>query len=114
MSETTFDVVLDYVAQHATREEIHALFNTGNARLKMLHAAEAASTAARLTEGATVELQGLKPKYLNGIRGTFVRMLPGGKAAAVQLSTEDAFLAGRYVAADNQLHAPLSALRIVS
>lgn len=113
MSEITFADVLAYVAQSATPEEVHALVDAGNARVRALRATEAAATSAQLTPGARVELHGLKPKYLNGLTGKFVIRQPSGKAT-IELDEEVSYRAGRYVGANNQMSGiPISALRIL-
>jgi hypothetical protein len=122
MSEVTFADVLTYVATTATFDEIKALFAAGNARGKALHAADAAVTAGLLKAGDRVELAGVRPAYLNGLTGTFVRLDTANRArttakqrATVKLDEASAFKAGRYVNGSREIAGiPVSALKIVA
>lgn len=95
----TLDQVLDYVHGHADEQEITALYDALNTRRKALNDRRALA----VREGLSVRLDGLSPKYLNGLTGTVESI--SGKRADVRLdehSTSVLRYAGNkfYVAAD--------------
>ena len=108
---TTFKDVLDYVGTQATDAEVRALFSAGNARIKHTRALNAAANAATLAVGDEVELTGLKPKYLNGLRGTIDAK--AGQSFEVKLDDDSRLLAGRYVRFNGLITVPASALKAV-
>jgi hypothetical protein len=116
MSEVTFADVLTYVATTATADEVKALFAAGNARVKAVRAANAAVVSGLLEPGTSVELVNIRPAYLNGLTGTFVRLNDGrGKQRAiVQLDAASAAKAGRYAPDGKLAGVPVSALKIVA
>lgn len=75
MSEniTTPDVV-DYIVGGATEGDLAVIINAINLRRKALRAISAAA----VTVGAKVTLDGLSPKYLNGLTGT-VKSVQGAR-----------------------------------
>lgn len=67
--------VLDYVHSHADEQDLDALFRAIRTRRSVL-GEQRAATVRRDTE---VHLDGLSPKYLNGLTGT-VESLKGNRA----------------------------------
>ncbi|MFD7161209.1 hypothetical protein ACFV9C_41955 [Kribbella sp. NPDC059898] len=95
-SNTTFADVLDYVGSTENSDEIRALFDTGNARIRQLRAMDAAKMAATLKKGDKVETHGLKPKYLNGLIGEVVSIGRTNRGTAVTLDCGPHIDLGRY------------------
>lgn len=107
---------LAYITQIASAEDINRIVAACNERNKSLRAAAAAKTITELNEGDAVELTGLRPKYLNGLTGTFVRLDTHGNktTVVVKLDPVSVIQAGpRYVGARNTINVPTSAVRRV-
>lgn len=115
MTETTFADVLTYVAQSATPDEVKALFTAGNARVKAVRAADSAVVAGLLTPGARVELAGIRPAFLNGLKGSFVKLDDGrGKQRATIKLDDESLRYARQYAHNGQIGGiPVSSLRIL-
>ena len=71
----TIDSTLDFIAGHADERQIDVI----HAALRDRRKALAARRALAVTVGQTVTLDGLSPKYLNGLTGT-VRTIKGNRA----------------------------------
>lgn len=113
---TTFQDVLEYVGNHATDDEVRALFTAGNARIKHVRALQAAAIAAEVKVGDTVVTAGLKPAYLNGLKGTIksVDRRPRRTDVTITLDEDSAFKAGtRYAWGGVMPGVPVSAITIV-
>lgn len=108
---TTFAEVLAFVGNEATDSQVRAIWDAGNARMKHVRSLAAAENLGNLQPGQTVRLQGLKPKYLNGLTGT-VQAIEGSRIR-VKLDDVSALAAGRYVQFDHTLLAPASAVSLV-
>ncbi|SEB31813.1 hypothetical protein [Streptomyces melanosporofaciens] len=70
MSSATLESVIDFILNQADEGSVEKVFAAGNQRMATLINAR----AAQVTEGATVRLTGLKPKYLNGLQGEVVEL----------------------------------------
>lgn len=68
MSNTTITDVLSFILESATREDIDRIWAAARDRQKALGRLD----AAKVTKGAAVRLDGLSPKYLNGLTGHVV------------------------------------------
>lgn len=113
---TTFQDVLEYVGNHATDDEVRALFTAGNARIKHVRALQAAAIAAEVKLGDTVTTAGLKPAYLNGLKGTIDFIDRGSRRTNVTLNLDEdsAERAGtRYAWNGKMSGVPVSAITIV-
>lgn len=114
-TEITFADVLSYVATRATEAEIRQLGTAANAAIKALRAQTAAVVSAQLEPGTRIKLTGVRPQYLNGLTGTFVRMNDGrGKQRAIiQLDDESRRWARNYAPDGKLAGVPVSALKIL-
>lgn len=65
MPETTLSQVTAFITSHATDEDLARVQSAITVRRQAL----AAVTAATLHTGSSVRLDGLRPKYLNGLTG---------------------------------------------
>lgn len=112
---TTFSDVLEYVGNTATAEEVRALFDAGNARIKHVRALQAAAIAAEVKVGDMVRTGGLKPAYLNGLTGTVQSIEPGRRVnVTLKLDEASAAKAGtRYAWAGIMAGVPVSAITIL-
>jgi len=72
---TTITDVLGYIATKATLDEVWVIFKAVKDRDRSLRK----ETAAKVSVGAEVKLDGLSPKLLNGLTGT-VRSINGSSA----------------------------------
>lgn len=75
---STFSLALEYVRNHAGNTELEVIFDAASARREELQQIE----AAKLTVGATVTIDGVSPKYLNGLSGT-IDSLHGSRAGVM-------------------------------
>lgn len=66
----TLTDALGFIATAATNDDLDRIYEAANARAKVLRDQRDAERAAVLTVGASVEVDGVRPKYLNGLRGT--------------------------------------------
>lgn len=107
-----YATLLSYVATSASEAEVRGLFEVANQRLKTLRTTTAAENLASLQKDQTVRLQGLKPKYLNGLTGT-VQGIEGNRVR-VKLDDVSAITAKRYVNFDHTLLAPASAVTLIN
>jgi hypothetical protein len=71
-TQCNLEDVADFIASRATEEDCQAVFALARNRLRALQEIQAIGVRA----GVRVELDGLTPKYLNGICGT-VRVVRG-------------------------------------
>lgn len=118
-NETTYKDVLAYVQNEATTDQVRQLVAAGNDRIRRLRQLAGVDTANALRPGDEIETYGLTPKYLNGLTGTFVRSVTGGKSgpsALVKLDDASALRAShRYVnPLTNELTVPFTALHKAS
>jgi hypothetical protein len=79
---TTITDVLGYIAGSATDDELERVLHAYKTRRKMLQQVRAAS----VTVGASVTLDGLSPKALNGLTGTVASI--DGNRASVELDAD--------------------------
>ena len=82
MSATTFAEASEYVVSRADNHELDRIIDAVKERRRALRAIVAAS----VRRGATVQLGGLSPKFLNGLTGEVTAI--DGKRATVRLDEE--------------------------
>lgn len=70
----TYDDVIKFITTEADREQLTSIANAHNARTKILRSVQTAQAAATVKVGLAVELTGLKPKYLNGLKGKVTKV----------------------------------------
>lgn len=80
-----------FIAQHATADDLDQVYAAAKQRTRTLRTI-AAAAAASLPVGASVRLDGLSPKYLNGLTGV-LKSTTGGRAV-VTLDKESTSLLG--------------------
>lgn len=112
---TDFKDVLEYVGNTATAEEVRALFDAGNARIKHVRSLQAAETAAAVKVGDTVTTGGLKPAYLNGLTGTVKSVDRRARRTDVTIDLDESSVgkAGRYGWNGMLSGVPVSAITIL-
>jgi hypothetical protein len=106
----TYRDVLDYVGT-ASREEITGIHEAANARARLLRDLKTAEAAATIKVGDRVTLNGLRPKYLNGLQGEI--KATDGTRATVELGKVDAVMARRYATLDGRILVPIGSLTVV-
>lgn len=88
--ETTLKDVLEFIHSKATTREVDQIFKACNDRVNVLRSIEGSINMSLLKSGDTVELHGLKPKYINGMRGTVKGTSPRREASfEITLSEAD-------------------------
>jgi cell shape-determining protein MreC len=116
---TAFADVLAYITNEATADELRQLVAPINNRHKALREQLAVDALTELHEGDDVETSGIKPKYLDGLTGKFVRFDTSRRTktyAVVKLDRVSVLQAGpRYVnPANDTIAVPLSSLRKIA
>lgn len=76
---TTKADVLRWILSETDKDDLAAVFSAYSDRYKTLTKMESTINAAYLHVDAPVTLQGLSPKYLNGLRGTVTRINRGSR-----------------------------------